>query len=63
MEDWQKRILDEHKEVSDRLTKLDKFLNSEFSLKIEPTDRALLLYQSVVMAEYVNILDKRINRF
>ena len=63
MEDWQLRILDERKEVSDRLAKLDRFLDSEFSFKMDLTDRYLLIKQSVVMAEYVNILDKRIHRF
>jgi hypothetical protein len=63
MNDYQSRVQNERKEVSERLEKLDRYLHSAESHFMEPTDRSLLLHQSVVMAEYVNILDKRINRF
>ena len=56
------RLQIERKELSDKLVKLDAFIDSDrFATVVnDSSQRMLLLEQSEIMTEYLKILDKRI---
>ena len=55
------RLQIERKELSDKLVKLDAFMNSgKFATVDDLNQRMLMREQSEIMTEYVEILDKRI---
>ena len=63
LQDWQQRVVDERKELSERETKLWTFLHSDQFQKLDSTDAKLLLAQHGVMTGLIAILDARIQRF
>lgn len=56
------RMLEEYNENSERLTKLDAFLETELYFSLDVSDRNLLLRQSIAMSSYLNILCDRLER-
>lgn len=56
------RLQIERKELSDKLVKLDAFIDSDrfATVVYDSSQRMLLFEQSDIMAEYLKILDKRI---
>lgn len=63
MEDWQQRVVDEKKELDEKIKKLNSFFSTEAFSLLATTDAVLLRTQYVVMQEYSSILAKRIARF
>lgn len=60
MEDYQKRMLDEHSELKDRLTKLNAALKKEgFLQKVGEHQYKLMVKQSVGMTTYLEALEYR----
>ena len=64
MTPWQERVVQEHKELSDKLGKLNVFLANDEALKVLSNKQvALLIAQSHAMTNYLDILDRRISSF
>jgi hypothetical protein len=63
MKAFQKRVVDEHSELSGKLEKLDAFALTDTFKTLPVDDRCLLTKQSTAMREYAAILSQRIKRF
>ncbi len=63
MNDWQQRILDERELLNTRTEKLRDFINSHAFTDMLFEDRTLMSDQFAAMQKYLEILDKRIERF
>ena len=63
MEPWQQRVVEERGELSDRIVKLNLFLNGESVSALPHEDYLLLTNQYAVMVLYHDVLDRRIARF
>ena len=61
MDNPKQRVLEELNELKERLIKLYKFLGSKDSYEIDPEQRNLLLLQATYMANYKEILEKRLS--
>ena len=61
MEDWQKRVIKEYKELVTKIDKLDRFLYSNDPDRLESYD--LLCAQLYTMQTYATILKARIKLF
>jgi hypothetical protein len=61
MSDFKTRLLEERNQLSDRVEKLDGFLNSENSSKIDKKQKTLLGIQLPAMQAYLAVLDERIS--
>lgn len=60
MEDFQKRMLDEHSELVERLGKLNAALKKEgFLMKVGERQYKLMVKQSVGMTTYLEALESR----
>lgn len=60
MEDYQKRMLDEHDELVERLSKLNAALKKEgFLQKVSKYQYKLMVKQSVGMTTYLEALEHR----
>jgi len=62
MEDYQKRVIEEAKELSEKLSKLVLFLGTSVAAAL-PHRRRHLKRQSEVMLEYLSILNVRMGEF
>ena len=62
-ENWRARLVNEEKEMSDKLNKLGEFIHSRAFRDVMPAEQALLQEQDDAMRSYVHILRKRINGF
>lgn len=60
--DWKSRLVAEHRELHDKVTKLEGFLHSDKTQVIAVADRDLLIYQLDAMRSYYKILTERVNR-
>lgn len=64
MEDWQRRVIDEHKDLCERITKIAGFISSSPDFQaLDVVDRELLRQQRDVMRDYEIVLEHRIARF
>ena len=63
MEDYQKRVVTEKKELDGRINKLNAFLGGNIFNKLSTEERKLLNLQCKVMGEYSTILNDRIVTF
>ena len=61
-EDCKQRLLNETLETAERLNKLNAFMATDVFLKLAREDKHLLRSQRRVMSEYVQILEKRLER-
>ena len=60
----ERRVLEEHEQISNKLQKLDTFINRSTSFKsLQEVEQGLLKDQYEAMIAYRNILDKRIALF
>lgn len=59
----QQRVVDEKKELDEKLNKLREFFGMPIYLKLDLDERNRLLDQSEVMGQYSQILSKRIAAF
>lgn len=63
VETFRDRLVREHEELADKLTKLEAFLaKPEEETKVGGDDRRLLEHQSVAMGEYKELLELRMDR-
>lgn len=63
MEDWQKRVIQEQKELDEKRDKLDKFLVSSNFFALDSDVQKLMRQQSQAMEKYSSILRRRIVKF
>lgn len=63
MQDWQKRVIEERSDLSDRLDRLGNYIDSDKFKSIDAHNRHLLEAQWKSMSDYLVILDKRIGLF
>ncbi len=63
MQDYQQRVVDEHKELLIKANALAKFINSPKFAELDYTDRSLLSMQHSHMSVYGMVLEQRISRF
>ncbi len=64
MKPHEQRVVDEQKELSEKLTKLQVFIASSPIFKeLDERDQELLEEQQLAMLDYQEILDERISRF
>jgi hypothetical protein len=57
------RVVEERRELADRLDRLEAFLGGDTFMRLEEGERELLERQARVMREYVDVLDERIRGF
>ena len=62
MSDFKTRLVEEQAQLEEKLDKLDAFLMSENSSKIEDVQKALLQVQATAMNTYLQCLKERIER-
>lgn len=61
MKSLKEKLVEEKKDLDERLSRLNSFLeNKELSSGVDETHKELLVEQSKVMTEYSHILRKRI---
>ncbi len=63
MEDYQQRVLDEKKELDDRIVKLKRFIAGQVFHTLPGSEQRRLGLQHKVMKEYSSILNDRIANF
>lgn len=63
MEPYQQRVVDERKELEDRIVKLEKFINDKRFNELSYAHQRLLSKQKLIMCDYSDILDARIQLF
>lgn len=65
MQPHQQRVIDERDELSNKLTKLNAFINSDtFTEKVKDLrERDRLILQKFIMTRYLEILNERITAF
>lgn len=62
--EWQKRVIAEKEELSKKVTSLGKFvLESEEFDKLTYSEKSILMDQLIVMEEYEDILNRRLQNF
>lgn len=59
----QQRVVEEKKELDEKLNKLNSFISSQFFLPINEDEKDRLKQQARIMHDYSNILKERINAF
>ena len=64
MEDWKVKVVDEFKELNDKVEKLWKFVhnNPKFN-ELDKTERKLLLRQLTGMSTYLEALEDRLEYY
>ena len=61
MKSLKEKLVEEKKDLDERLSRLNTFLESkELSSEVDETHKELLIEQSKIMTEYSHILRKRI---
>lgn len=63
MENYQERVIEEAKELNVKVIALNEFLRTAELVTLDDTDQDLLQAQYVAMREYLDILNRRIERF
>ncbi len=57
------RVIEEHKQLEERIGKLVKFVASDIFMRLPPSQQGLMKRQYKVMTEYSDILAERIKGF
>ena len=64
---YQQRVIEEHKELEDKLARLNEFIdnhhNGKSCVAVSASDLSLLVQQRNAMHEYASVLKKRIVGF
>jgi hypothetical protein len=63
MQPHEQRVIEEQKELQEKLIKLDGFMGSHAFTVLETEDQKLLILQREYMANYNEVLCARIGRF
>lgn len=59
--DWKERLLIENRDLTQRLTKLTDFMESDSFASLDELNRSYLEIQKSAMEQYKNILQKRVD--
>ena len=60
MEDYRERLIEEQKELKEKVSKLTEFMNSEEYYKLSPNNRLILKNQKIAMDLYLQVLNTRV---
>ena len=60
MEDYKERLIDEQKELKEKVSKLTEFMNSEEYYKLSPNNKLVLKNQKIAMELYLQVLNTRV---
>ena len=60
MEDYKERLIEEQKELKEKVSKLTEFMNSEEYYKLSPNNRLVLKNQKIAMDLYLQVLNTRV---
>jgi len=63
MEAYQERVVEEKKELDEKISKLSPFISSEKFLSVKEDEANRLRNQLSIMVDYSNILGERIANF
>ena len=63
MQPHQQRVIDEKRELDDKISRLVPFLSSDTFKTIPPAEQGRLKRQSRIMQEYADVLGERIGEF
>lgn len=63
MKDWQERVVQESKDLDDKIVKLKAMICSDRFEALQDMDQRLLVQQLAVMKQYASVLKVRIQRF
>jgi hypothetical protein len=63
MKDWQQRVIDEKKELDEKINRIESFVTSEKINSVDPNEVFRLKTQLVTMINYSEILGERIKFF
>ncbi len=63
MESYQERVIEEKKELDEKINRLSNFINSDKYNQIDVSGRIRFDRQLAAMQTYSNILNERINTF
>ena len=63
MKDYQKRVVAEREELNDRLDRLIVFLGGDVFPELSVAEQERLKKQAMLMQDYLEILDERIENF
>lgn len=61
--DFQKRVIEEKKELDEKIMKLESFIKGDLFKKLNVIDSTLLELQYLTMVQYSQILSKRVGIF
>jgi hypothetical protein len=61
MEDWQQRVLDEKRELGDKIVRLDTFIGSPGYNVLHEPEQARLRRQHYHMKHYYQVLQERVD--
>lgn len=60
MEDYKERLIEEQKELKEKVAILTEFMNSEEYYKLSPNNRLVLKNQKIAMDLYLQVLNTRV---
>ena len=60
MEDYKERLIEEQKELKEKVSKLTEFMNSKDYYKLSPNNRLILKNQKIAMDLYLQVLNTRV---
>ena len=60
MEPWKERLINEQKDLKEKLVNLTDFINSSDFYQLSPNNRQLLKNQKIAMELYLNVLNMRV---
>ena len=63
MQDYQLRVVEERKQLSEKLEKLEQFLLGNAYLNLPGAEQNRLVRQTLIMVDYRDVLDERIANF
>lgn len=63
MQPHQQRVVDEKKELDDKLTRLQAFFKTSTFDELDDAERSRLVHQAAIMGEYSTVLGERIAAF
>jgi hypothetical protein len=63
MTTWQKRVVDEHEDLLDKLRKLNNFILGKTFPTVAAAEQMRLTKQAEFMTSYADVLKKRIEAF
>jgi hypothetical protein len=63
MQPFQQRVIEERRELRDKLDKLNEFVETAMFNKLPHVEKGRMLRQRSLMADYAEVLDERIANF